>query len=147
MSHADETRLEAGIGSRHAEGCPFHYASLSQDDRIRLVFGLPDEAPLPLVGEVTLTAYYDYLASTMLIPFEAIYCPTSGDLRQLIHYVQVTELADPRHVRKQNPHGLFCKAQNSKAVLSLPLAELGVREDNSNCQLLDDYAYWFVNWR
>ena len=44
-------------------------------------------------------------------------------------------------------HGLSCKARNSKDMLDLPLSELGVREENPNCQLLDDYAYWFVNWR
>jgi hypothetical protein len=147
MSQADESRLETVVEGQHSAGRPYHFLAPSQDDRIRRAFGLSDEAPLPLVGEETLAAYYDYLVATLAMPFEAIYCPTSGDLRQLIHYVRVTELADPRQVRKQSPHGLVCKARNTKAVLSLPLAELGVREDDPNCQLLDDYAYWFVNWR
>ena len=148
MSQADESRLETQIGSRHQAGQPYHFPALSQDDRIRRVFGLPDKAPLPAVGNHALAAYYDYLIASLSLPFDALYCPASGEMRQLIHYVRVVELADPRQGRTHNNlHGLFCKAQNAKEVLDLPLADLGVRDDNPNCQLIDDYAYWFVNWR
>jgi len=82
------------------------------------------------------------------MPCEALYCPTGGDdPRQLIHYVRVVELLDPRRSRNHNFFGLFCKAQNAKGMLELPLDELGVRDENPNCQLIDDYAYWFVNCR
>ncbi len=37
--------------------------------------------------------------------------------------------------------------RNAKQILELPLTELGVRDDNPNCQLIDDYAYWFINCR
>ena len=95
-----------------------------------------------------MTRYFQHLVENLAIPFQAIYCQTGGVMRQLIHYVHVLELTDPRHCRQSALHdGLSCRAQNSKDVLVLPLAELGVREEDPNCQLLDNYAYWFVNWR
>ena len=147
MSQADESRLKTQAGSRHQAGCPYHFPPLSQDDRIRKVFGLPDDAPLSSVGDGALATYYDYLSAKLSFPFEALYSPISGDTRQLIHYVRVVELTDPRQDRKSNLHGLSCRAQNAQKAFELPLNELGVRDDNPNCQLLDDYAYWFVNYR
>jgi hypothetical protein len=146
MSQTDRARLETQVGGQHQAGRPYHFPSPSQDERIRRVFGLTDERPLPPVGDETLATYYDSLLSKLSMPFEALYCPSTGEVRQLIHYIHVVELTDPRQGRTRNLHGLFCKAQNAKELLDLPLVELGVREDNPNSQLLDDYAYWFVNW-
>jgi hypothetical protein len=146
MSQSNESHLDAKVESRHAEGRPYHFPTLSQDDRIRNVFGVPDDAPLPLVREETLAAYYDYLLANLSMPFDALYCQNGGKTRHLIHYVQVTELLDPRG-RKHATHGLFGKALHHRDALELPLAEFGVMEDNPNCQLIDDYAYWFVNCR
>jgi hypothetical protein len=54
---------------------------------------------------------------------------------------------DPGHGRNHVHHGLFGRAHHHREVLELPLAEFGVMEDNPNCELIDDYAYWFVNCR
>jgi hypothetical protein len=145
MSQVDGSRLETQAGIRHSDGRPYHFPVLSQDSRIRRVFQLPEDAPLPVVNDHTLAAYYEHLLAGLSLPFEALYCPTGGDPRQLIHYVRVTELIDPR--RGPAHDGLLCTAENTKDVLRLPLADLGVRDENPNCPLLDDYAYWFVNWR
>jgi hypothetical protein len=147
MSQADQSRLESQVGSRHQGGRPYHFATVNQEDRIRRIFGLAEESPLPQVSHETLAAYYEHLAANLLLPFEALFCPVGGDMRQLIHYVRVVELTDPRLLHTHNPHGLFCKAQNAKQLLDVSLADLGVRDENPNCQLVDDYAYWFVNWR
>ncbi len=147
MSQADESRLEIQVGARHHDSRPYHFPSLNQDDRIRRVFGLTDGVSLPSVSNPALAMYYDYLAASLSLPFEALYSPTTGEIRQLIHYVRVVELTDPSQSRNHNLFGLFCKAYNTNKVLDLPLAALGVRDDNPNCQLIDDYAYWFVNRR
>jgi hypothetical protein len=147
MSHAEEPRLETQVARRHHEGRPYHYAAPSQDERIRRIFGLSDEASLPAVNDFSLATYYEYLAQNLVMPFDALHCPAGNEARQLIHYLHVIELCDPRQVRLRNLYGLFCRAQNAKEAMDLPLADLGVREDNPNCQLIDDYAYWFVNWR
>ena len=147
MSQSYGARLDAKVGGQHLHGRPYHFPSSNQDNRIRKVFGLPEKAPLPRVGDESLAGYYDHLVAQLSLPFEALYCQNDGEMRQLIHYVRVTEITDPREGRKRNLHGLFCKAQNLKEVLELPLAELGVREENPNSQLIDDYSYWFVNSR
>ncbi len=147
MSQANESYLETRVGDRSQGERPYHYPVPSQEDRIRRVFALPADAPLPSVDDNALAAYYDHLIANLELPFEALFCPTGGETRQLIHYVRVTELNNPREARAHNVYGLFCKAINSKQTLELPLAELGVREENPNCQLIDDYAYWFVNCR
>ena len=148
MSQTDESRLDIQVGALQQGRRPYHFTPPSQDDRIRRVFGLSEDTPLPSVDDQTLATYYDYLIANLVLPFDALFCPTGGEERQLIHYVRVTVLMDPRQDRMlNNLHGLFCKATNCKNVLDLSLADLGVREDNPNCQLLDDYAYWFVNWR
>ncbi|MEN6451101.1 MAG: calcium-binding protein [Thermoguttaceae bacterium] len=121
-------------------------ALASQDDRLRRIFGVSEDSPIPSVRQETLAAYYDHLAVEMTMPFDALYCQ-AGDARQLVHQVQVTELLDPRQNHHHNPHGLLCKARNHTDTLELPLTEFGVREDSPNSQLVDDYTYWFVNWR
>lgn len=147
MSHVDDTRLTTQVGGQHQGGRPYHYPSVSQEDRIRRVFGLEAEALLPSVNDRTLGAYFDFLIASLAMPFDALYCPIGGKTRRLIHYIRVLELTDPRRGGNHSLHGLSCMAQNAKDNLNLPLSELGVRDDNPNCQLIDDYAYWFVNWR
>lgn len=147
MSQTNESRVDAQVDSRHVDGRPYHFPALNQEDRIRKVFGLPDESPLPPVREDTLAAYHDYLVANLSLPFDALYCQNGGKMRHLIHYVQVTDLINPRHSRNHINHGLFGKAQHHREALELPLSEFGVMEDNPNCQLIDDYAYWFVNCR
>ena len=147
MSQVNQARVDVKLGGQHALGHPYHFSSPTQDVRIRKIFGLPDKAPLPRVGDETLAAYYDYLAAQLSLPFEALYCQNDGEMRQLIHYVRVTELTDPRQSRNRNLHGLSCTVQDLRETVELPLTELGVREENPNSQLIDDYAYWFVNWR
>jgi len=148
MSQADQSRLNVEtVGGQAHPNRPFHFPTPSQDERIRKVFGLSDEAPIPPVSDESLGLYFDFLSRRLALPFEALYCQTDGEMRQLIHYVRVTELIDPALNRKSNLHGLHCKAENTKSIVEIPLVELGVREDNANSQLIDDYAYWFVNWR
>jgi hypothetical protein len=147
MSQANESRAETRVGALHPRGRPYHFRSTSQDDRVRKVFGLPDKAALPRVAAGSLASYHEYLLGQLALPFEALYCQNDGEMRQLIHYVRVTELINPGEGRKYNLHGLICRAQDLKEIVELPLAELGVRDDNPNLQLIDDYAYWFVNCR
>jgi hypothetical protein len=149
MPETNGSRLNVSLqaGGRQGNGRPFHFIAHSQDDRIRKIFALPDESPLPKVHGETLAVYYDYLVSQFSFPFEALYCQSGGEMRKLIHYVNIVTLVDPRKSRNLSLTGLLCQAQNHKEMLELPLSEFGVREDNPNCQLMDDYAYWFVNHR
>jgi hypothetical protein len=42
-----------------------------QDDRIRMVFGLTSNGPLPDVDSGTLEAYHRYLSKNLAFPFQA----------------------------------------------------------------------------
>jgi hypothetical protein len=109
-----------------------------------------------LVQEGTLAIYHDFLIAQLAFPFEALFCQNGGEMRQLVHYVRILGLVDPRHGRNHSLHGLLCKVeshkeiqdhQELKEVVEMPLVEFGVFEDHPHCQLIDDYAYWFVNCR
>ena len=43
--------------------------------------------------------------------------------------------------------GIVCTVDGLSSVWELPLAEIGVRGGDPNCQLIDDYAFWFLNGR
>jgi hypothetical protein len=115
-----------------------------EEDRIRVVFGLPRHAPLPKVGKDTLLTYHEYLLGKLSFPFQALYAETAPPVRQIVRYVSVIGLSDNA---KRRQYGLFCKVQLGDAVLELPLAEMGMREDAPNRQLVDDYLYWLWNSR
>lgn len=115
------------------------------EDRIRRVFQLAPDAPLPGVTEATLRQYHEYLLLNLAFPFEALYCRDDVASRQLVQYIRVVGLTEEVRIRCDNRHGVLCKAHNRDHAIELPLAALGVREENPNCQLIDDYAYWFVN--
>ena len=120
MPETNESRLDVQVGSRHLGGRPYHFPSLNQDDRIRKIFGLSEESPLPLVRQETLTVYFDYLMAHLSLPFEALYCQNGGEMRQLIYYVHVMELVDPQRSRNHSLHGLLCKAKNHETCWSCP---------------------------
>ena len=62
-----------------------------QDDRIRMVFGLSSNDPLPEVDDETLTAYRDYLAKNLTFPFQAEHGAEYGHPER----VKVIGLGDP----------------------------------------------------
>ena len=130
---------EVAVGGRRRA------AAETPEDRIRRVFQLGHGEPLPGVSEETLRRYHQYLLAKLSFPFDALYCRDDVASRQLVQYIRVVGLSEEVRIRRDNRHGVVCKAHNRDHAIELPLAELGVREENPNCQLIDDYAYWFVN--
>jgi hypothetical protein len=110
-----------------------------EDDRIRAVFAIPAGVPLPEVNKETLLQYHEYLTQRLSFPFQALYAETQPPVRQLVRYATVIGLSDSVQRRL---YGLFCKVQIDGAVVELPLADLGIREDDANRQLIDDYLHW-----
>jgi hypothetical protein len=111
----------------------------NEDDRIRAVFALPGGASLPKVSKETLLQYHEYLTQKLSFPFQALYAETQPPVRQLVRYATVIGLSDSVQRRL---YGLFCKVQIDEAVVELPLADLGIRDDDPNRQLIDDYLHW-----
>ena len=111
----------------------------NEEDRIREVFALPNGAPLPKVGKESLLQYHQYLAEKLSFPFPALYAETTPPVRQIVRYITVVGLSDSERRRL---YGLFCKVRIGEAIVELPLADLGIREDDPNHQLVDDYLHW-----
>ena len=110
-----------------------------EEDRIRLVFGLPSHESLPTVSKDTVAQYHDYLLRKLSFPFQALYAERAPPVRQIVRYVNVVGPSDNANRRQ---YGLFCKVELGDQTLELPLAELGMREDDPNRQLVDDYLDW-----
>jgi hypothetical protein len=112
--------------------------------RLRTVFELSRIDPLPRVTRDTLRKYLGYLKARAAMPFEALCADTRVPLMQLVHYIRITDLLEADdHVSE----GLLCAVQDLPMVQHLPLADIGVLEESPNYQLIDDYAYWFINYQ
>ena len=116
----------------------------TEEDRIRLVFGLPDHAPLPPLNKETLAQYHEYLLGKLSFPFQALYAETVPPVKQIVRYVSVV---GPSEDTRRRQYGLFCKIELGDRTLEVPLAEVGMREDDPNRQLAEDYLYWLWNGR
>jgi hypothetical protein len=111
-------------------------------ERIREVFQILDSSPLPRVSMPALHKYQAYLESRLCFPCEALYAETRPPVRHLIRYITVVGLLP---VADQASRGLHCRVEGLPGVHELPLVEIGLREDNVNYQVIDDFAYWFLN--
>jgi uncharacterized protein YodC (DUF2158 family) len=112
-----------------------------EDDRIRMVFGLTSNDPLPEVDEETLEAYRGYLAKCLTFPFQAKHGGEYG------HPERVTVIGLGDHDEEpmiDETYGLLCEARLEGEIVTLPLGEL--EDAKPNRQLIDDYCYWFHNW-
>jgi hypothetical protein len=115
-----------------------------QDDRIRMVFGLTSNDLLPDVNSESLEAYHDHLSSNLVFPFTAHFRPRYGRLEQ----VKVIGLGDPDdEAMIDEDYGILCEARCERRIMNPPLGELEQVKGKPNRPLVDDYCYWFHNWR
>lgn len=119
-------------------------SSEEQDDRVRMVFGLTSNDPLPAADTETLATYHGYLSKHLAFPFTAQYVPDYGNPEQ----VNVIGLGDPDdELMIDETYGILCEARRKGRIVPLPLGELDKAKGNRNQQLTEDYCYWFWNWR
>lgn len=120
----------------------------NEDDRIRAVFQLTSDDPLPEVDFETLAAYRNYLMEQLTFPFEANWESESGPLSSKIQKVTVIGLGDPdENFRIDDMYGLICEIKLDKKRGDVPLGELEAKKGNGNRQLVEDYCSWFWNNR
>jgi len=116
-------------------------SSKDQDDRVRMVFGLTSNDPLPDANDETLGAYHEYLSKHLKLPFRAEHGAEYGHPEP----VKVIGLGDPdEEPMIDETYGILCEARVEGQVVTLPLGEL--EDAKPNRQLIDDYCYWFHNW-
>jgi len=115
------------------------------EERIRGVFHLGVADPLPLVRQNSLQDYHAHLAAYLSFPFRASHCEEMEPL-VLDNSVLATGLCDPARIPLQSAAGIFCEVVFCHT-MRLPLALLRVDPWNPNCQMIEDYWYWFWNCR
>jgi len=115
----------------------------NQDDRIRMTLGLTGDDPIPDVDPSTLVMYWNHLRQHLSLPFEARHCPEDGPEND----VSVIAPTDPDEYDCDEFFGLFCEARLGRRQITIPLGEIEVTKRNPNRQLIEDYLYWFWNWR
>jgi hypothetical protein len=119
-----------------------------QDDRIRAVFGLTHDDPVPPVEMRTLWIFRDHLAERAPFPFEAQWKPDPRRFSSESRVVTVVGLGGTNEdERLDEDYGLICEIKIDSKKGDVPLAELQVNGRNAVRQLIDDYCYWFSNWR
>lgn len=120
-----------------------------EDDRVRMVFGLTSNDPLPQVDEETLETYRNYLASHLSFPFEAERTPEKGPMFRRSTLVKVVGLGNPDEEPPyiDEMYGLLCDALMDKREVVVPVGELEVPKGKPNRRLIQDYCYWFWNYR
>jgi hypothetical protein len=118
-----------------------------QDNRIRAVFGLTGDDPLPEVDFESLLIYHQHLAERLSFPFEAEYSKETGPFQTTTRRVTVIRLGEAEEPWVDDMYGLICQAQEKRQRIDVPLEELEVAKRGPNQQLVADYSYWFWNWR
>jgi hypothetical protein len=115
-----------------------------QDDRIRAIFGLTSDDPLPTVSAEHLRRYQRHLATHLAFPFQARYRVDDCAFEDRSYLVSVLGLLDPDDCDQED--GLLCEATREGESAQLPLTEVEATINLHNRGLLEDYAYWFINW-
>lgn len=119
-----------------------------QDDRVRMALGLTHDDPLPDVSEESLLAYRNYLAANLKMPIEAKFWVDTGQHARRRVTVKLTRLSDPESDEIDEEYGLTGWGRGPDDVpIELQLDEIELGKKDPNRRLLEDYSYWFHNWR
>ncbi len=115
-----------------------------QDDRIRMIFVLTSNDPLPDVDDETLRLYHEHLLKLLVFPFTAEQRVKNGSPEQ----IKVIGIDDPDVTSMiDDEYGILCDAKRNGRSVSVPLSHLDNVTGNPSRQLVNDYNYWFHNWR
>ncbi len=118
-----------------------------EDDRVRMVFGLTSNDPLPDMDDKSLETFHEHLLEHLTFPFEAEYTSETGPFSSKTIQVKVIGLGYPNEEPMiDDQYGILCEARHGRRKMTLPLGELSVKKGNPNRQLVEDYSYWFWNF-
>ncbi len=118
-----------------------------EEDRIRMIFGLTSNDPLPEVDDETLTMYHSYLYGGLSFPFDADYTRETGPFSETTLRLRVTGLGEPDDdLMIDEMYGILCHAVHRGEPMVVPLGDLEVVKRGENRQRIKDYAYWLHNY-
>jgi hypothetical protein len=144
-----ETDVEPDSGESILIEQPTHLVSrpLSEDDpedRIRAIFSLTSDDPLPPANLENLRRYARYLKTHLSFPLQAESLDETSLSRQSKYEIRVLGLLDTDDCDEEN--GVWCEVEQHGESFELPLAELEVRNNRHHRQLVEDYSFWSYNW-
>jgi hypothetical protein len=113
------------------------------EDRVRAVFRLTSDDPLPAVNSAALRRYRRHLASRLTFPFAALYTEEVGPFRSKTDPVLVLRLL-PAEEGDQDD-GLLVEVTRGDERLALPLREVEVPPGDPLHPALEDYGWWLEN--
>jgi hypothetical protein len=116
----------------------------NQDDRVRAIFGLTTDDPLPPANEEALARYHAFLSSRLTFPFEATIVEETGPLEFREGRITVRELLPLDE--GDTDEGLLCDVRLPDSEDGVvPLSDLESLSNAEVRQLVGDYAYWFTS--
>jgi hypothetical protein len=114
-------------------------------DRVRAVFGLTSDDPLPPADAPHLRAYHEHLRKNLALPFAAKAADPTNPFQKPRDRLRVTALLD--YEECDADEGLLCEATRGAEQVVVPLADVRVSAFGLQRQLVEDYAYWFLGER
>jgi hypothetical protein len=127
------------------EIAPLALSAEDEDDPVRIALGLTADDRLPEVGSETLTRYHRYLQEHLTLPFPARYTEETGPFEETTFRITVVGLLGPEDCDEM--YGLICESREDDEEIDVPLGEVKPARGNPNRQLIEDYSYWFWNYR
>jgi hypothetical protein len=116
-------------------------SEFNQSDRIRAVFGLTSNDPLPPRNRESLRRYGDFLLTQLSFPFRAVNAFQVSRELLSISPIIVLGLLDPDEWDEDD--GILCEVELQGEQFELPLATLAVASNRKQRQLIEDYTFWF----
>ena len=117
------------------------------EKRVVRILGLRDDKRLPKVSDETLGVYHNYLSKNLTFPFEGEYSCETGPLENARYDINVIGILDINECSDLTFYGLFCRGKQGRRKIVVPLAEVEVKQEGRNKQLIKDYRSWFWNYR
>ena len=117
------------------------------EKRVAKILGLKDGDGFSEVSDETLKVYRNYLSKNLAFPFEAEYSCETGPLEDTYYDINVIDILDINKCSDLTFYGLFCRGKQGRRKIVVPLAEVEVKQEGRNKQLIKDYRSWFWNYR
>lgn len=116
------------------------------EKRVAQILGVKEGRELPTVSKETLEIYHSYLSENLSFPFDARYSK-EAPLEDTYCDVEITGLTEFEDSPEPEFYGLFCEEKRGRRKIVIPLAEVTVKQEGRNKQLIEDYRDWFWNNR
>ena len=110
-------------------------------DRIRAIFALTSDDPLPAIRRTSLEAYHAYLSAQLELPFSVWFHEITGVLEVTRHEATAMRLCSVDEADPDN--GLYVEVQEGRVKEAWPLRDIEPIKAGKNRRLIENYASWF----